>query len=486
MDGVVNRLSEAWVATVGRTAMVWAWPLVNLHNRLTAFAQLPAPGLMGGVVPVAPPNYVAMLHDYITPDEKMVACPNQDVVYGFGPLAPGREPVVVQVPDFGDRFWVYQLCDQRTDGFAELGAMYDTAPGNYLVVAEGWDDDVPPGVTGVLTCPTAVGICIPRVFLNETADDRAAIQPLINQIAVYPLGEFDGSTKIVDWAAAPTYPAQATGDSESQWVFPEQFAEQLPTILDEVPPRPGEEAFYDQLRQVADAIAADADLRAAFTAAAQTAAAEIVDPLFQFHRYGQQLPGNWTTITNNANFGTDYLTRAAAAKSNIFVNKAVETRYFYGDLDANGDRLNGAHDYTVTFPADDLPPVRGFWSLTLYNEHHFFHPNDLGRYSLGTKNTGLTRGPDGSLTLHAQATPPTEPAATPTGSPLPTATSPSTCAPTGPTPPSPTEPGHHPPSPASPDRDCGSNGVPEEPWAQAPGRCLDPVPRPEAVRPDRR
>ena len=160
---------------------------------------------------------------------------------------------------------MYQLCDQRTDGFADLGAMYDTAPGNYLVVAEGWDDDVPPGIAGVLTCPTAVGICIPRVFLNDTADDRAAIQPLINQIAVYPLSEFDGSTRIVDWATAPTYPAQATGDSESQWVFPEQFADQFATILDEVPPRPGEEAFYDQLRQVADAIAADADLRTVFT-----------------------------------------------------------------------------------------------------------------------------------------------------------------------------------------------------------------------------
>ena len=140
------------------------------------------------------------------------------------------------------------------------------------------------------------------------------------------------------------------------------------------------------------------------------ATAEIVDPLFQFHRYGQQLPGNWTTITNNVNFGTDYLTRAAAAKSNIFVNKAVETRHFYGDLDADGNRLNGVHRYTIAFAADALPPVRGFWSLTLYNEHHFFHPNGLGRFSLGTKNTGLTYGPDGSLTLHAQTTAPTEPA----------------------------------------------------------------------------
>jgi hypothetical protein len=49
------------------------------------------------------------------------------------------------------------------------------------------------------------------------------------------------------------------------------------------------------------------------------------------------------------------------------------------------------------------PPVNGFWSLTLYNEHHFFAPNTLNRYSLGTKNKGLQYNADGSLTLYVQA-----------------------------------------------------------------------------------
>ena len=52
----------------------------------------------------------------------------------------------------------------------------------------------------------------------------------------------------------------------------------------------------------------------------------------------------------------------------------------------------------MTFPPNRLPPVRGFWSLTLYNEHHFFHPNELHRYSLGTKNKTLHHAADGSLT----------------------------------------------------------------------------------------
>jgi hypothetical protein len=74
----------------------------------------------------------------------------------------------------------------------------------------------------------------------------------------------------------------------------------------------------------------------------------------------------------------------------------------------SGTRLNGANRYTVTFAKDQTPPVNGFWSLTLYNEHHFFAPNVIGRYSLGTKNKALKTNSDGSLTIHVQADPPSD------------------------------------------------------------------------------
>ena len=40
---------------------------------------------------------------------------------------------MIQVPDFGDRFSVYQVVDLRTDGFVQLGKMYGTTPGFYLL-----------------------------------------------------------------------------------------------------------------------------------------------------------------------------------------------------------------------------------------------------------------------------------------------------------------------------------------------------------------
>jgi len=127
-------VSEAYARLVARQTYFWAWPMVNVYNRLLAMRQVPQPGLNGGIVPVAPPNHLSMLHDYIEPQERFVACPNQDVVYGSAIFDLNQTPVVVQVPDFGNRFWVYQAVDLRTDGFASLGKLYGTRPGFYLFV----------------------------------------------------------------------------------------------------------------------------------------------------------------------------------------------------------------------------------------------------------------------------------------------------------------------------------------------------------------
>ena len=118
-----TKITEAYAALVARDAFLWGWPLVNVYNRRLTYAKVPDV-VMAGPVPAAPLNRLGMLSNYIVPEERIVACPNQDVVYGAGALALDLSPAVIQVPDFGDRFWVYQVVDLRTDSFADLGKMY--------------------------------------------------------------------------------------------------------------------------------------------------------------------------------------------------------------------------------------------------------------------------------------------------------------------------------------------------------------------------
>jgi hypothetical protein len=398
------KITEAYAAHVARDAFFWAWPLVNMYNRRLAFSKMTEQRYVGPLLE-APLNRLTMLTDYVDPEERNVACPNQDVVYGLGMLALDVSPVVVQVADFGDRFWVYQIVDLRTDSFVQLGKMYGTLPGFYLLVGPNWNGEVPKGITRVFRASSNTGLVAPRVF----QDDKRAIQGVLTGIAMYPLAEFDGRMKTIEWSKLPKVPGAPHGEEETRWVFPEKFFDELPVVLADAPPLPGEEARYAQVLAVLAAAKDSPKIKQAMIEAAKDAEEKLVNPLFQLRNYGQQLPHNWSTISNESAFGTDYFTRTAVAKSNILVNSPNETKYFYQDLDASGARLNNSNRYTVTFAKDGTPPVNGFWSLSVYNEHHFFVTNAINRFSVGTKNKDLKLNSDGSLTVYVQAEAPTDP-----------------------------------------------------------------------------
>ena len=277
-----------------------------------------------GPVTAAPLNRIGMLTDYIAPDERIVACPNQDVVYGSGLLGLEKSPVVIQVPDFGNRFWVYQAVDLRSDSFVQIGKMYGTTPGFYLLTGPNWHGEIPQGIK-VFRASTNTGFIVPRIFMDDTAEDRQAIQPLLQQIVMYPLAEYDRTMKSIDWSTIRKLPNQATGEEEIKWVPTGSFVDTLPVVLADAPPLPGEEARYAQVLAVLDAAKNDQKLKAAMTEGAVEAEEQLVNPLFQFRNYGQQLPYNWSTISNEAAFGTGYFIRTAVAKSNIFVNSPKET-----------------------------------------------------------------------------------------------------------------------------------------------------------------
>jgi hypothetical protein len=392
-----------YAKAMGRMAYIWGWPMVNQMNRRSAITQAPHPGRLNGVLPAAPRGQIAMLSDYIDPGQNFVTCPNQDVVYGLGFFSLDTEPVIMQVPDFGDRFWVYALYDARTDQFAELGKPYATKPGFYLLVGPAWKGEAPEGINAIIRCSTELANSIPRVFMDDTVEDRRAIQPLINQIVAYPLSQFDGTMKTMVWSNAPTIPGPASSGGETPWVVPEKFFDQLGAVLDSVAPLPGEEALYSNFRSLLDARGKDPAVRKALDEIAAETERGVFDNFLRWRHNGKPAGNGWNRSVNNARFGYDYFNRAGTAKSNMFDNKPTETQYFYTDTDSSGAVLDGNNSYEVRFAPGQEPPVSGFWSLTLYNEHHFFHPNDLGRYSLGTKNKNLNRNADGSLTLYAGA-----------------------------------------------------------------------------------
>ena len=70
-------------------------------------------------------------------------------------------------------------------------------------------------------------------------------------------------------------------------------------------------------------------------------------------------------------------------------------------MDADGKAYDGANKYVMHFTKGRLPPVDGFWSLTMYDSNYFFVANPINRYSVSPRQN-LKHNPDGSVDLYIQ------------------------------------------------------------------------------------
>jgi len=104
-------------------------------------------------------------------------------------------------------------------------------------------------------------------------------------------------------------------------------------------------------------------------------------------------------------YNGDWLLRAAAAKAGIFGNSAEEAMYPMTRWDITGKLLDGSeHNYTLTFPAGEFPPVNAFWSVTMYDgKSQLLIKNPINRYLINSPMLpNMKTNADGSLTLYIQ------------------------------------------------------------------------------------
>jgi hypothetical protein len=108
-----------------------------------------------------------------------------------------------------------------------------------------------------------------------------------------------------------------------------------------------------------------------------------------------------TNMTAIGTYGTDYLHRAGVAYAGYGANVIEDAIYPTVFTDAEGEPLSSDRRYVLHFEADQIPPVRAFWSLTMYDERQLFAANPIDRYALGDRDP-LTYNPNGSLDIYIQ------------------------------------------------------------------------------------
>ena len=109
----------------------------------------------------------------------------------------------------------------------------------------------------------------------------------------------------------------------------------------------------------------------------------------------------WHVSTKTGLYGTDYLNRAMITAIGLGANRPQDAIYPTSEMDAEGKPYDGAHKYVMHIDKGQMPPAKGFWSLTMYNGQYFFVENPLNRYTLSSRNKFKTNK-DGSVDLYIQ------------------------------------------------------------------------------------
>ncbi len=115
------------------------------------------------------------------------------------------------------------------------------------------------------------------------------------------------------------------------------------------------------------------------------------------------LVNGWSTGRGSTASANDLMKRAVGTMFGLGGHEAIENRSYIARTVAAGDALDGDRPMRLRFGPDELPPCDGFWSLTAYGPDLYLVENEIDRFSIGDRTPGLTRDPDGGLTIEVAA-----------------------------------------------------------------------------------
>jgi hypothetical protein len=353
----------------------------------------------------APFNQIKNEARVFTYKDTAVVTPNSDTPYSLIWLDLRAEPMVLSVPAVEkSRYYSVMLCDGNTFNYGYIGsrATGDDA-GDYMVAGPDWKGDTPAGIKKVFHSTTQFSLAVYRTQLF-TAADMPNVVKVQSGYKVQPLSAF---LKQPAPAAAPAI----NFPKVNKELVKTNFFDYLNFSLQFAPAGPEEIATREKLARLGigagkkfDFNSLSPDQKAAVVEGMKAGEAEVEDGV---KNIGKEING-WhiSSITGDrAFFNGDWLKRAEAAKAGIYGNDAVEAMYPLAIALPDGEPLDGSkHNYTLTFPDGQFPPVNAFWSVTMYDgKTQFLIKNPINRYLINSPMLpNMKKNADGSLTLYIQ------------------------------------------------------------------------------------
>jgi hypothetical protein len=334
-----------------------------------------------------------------------VVTPNSDTPYSMIWMDLRAEPMVVSVPAVAkERYYSVQLVDGNAYNYGYIGSRATGVDaGDYLVAGPDWKGETPEGIKKVFRSTTPFGLTIFRTQLFN-AEDMPNVVKVQAGYKAQPLSAFLKQAAPPAAAKIDFLPATTKGIKDNFYTY-------LDAALEFVPLTPENKDIHARLASIGIGPGKAfefRDLSLEHKAAVLLAMKEGDDKVVKFLDSGMKDINGWkigSVFGDSAFYKGDWLKRAAAAKGGIYGNDAVEAMYPMTRTDATGEALDGSkHNYTLTFPAGQLPPVNAFWSVTMYDgKTQLLIENPINRYLINSPMLpDMKKNADGSLTIYIQ------------------------------------------------------------------------------------
>lgn len=392
---ILGGLEEFWLAT---DAYVYGYPLVTMEMTRRIMTNVAAPAGTR-----APMGQFARIREYPNAAFRDVTAPNADTLYTIAWADVGKEPWVLSLPDMKGRYYLFPLLDGWTTVFQSPGARTTgTGAQTYAITGPGWTGTLPAGVTEYKS-PTSLVWMLGRIYCTGTPEDYAAVHALQDQCKLVPLSAWGKDYTPPAGKVDPAVDMKTAVREQVNALDAVSYFTLLAELMKTNPPVAADAAAVARFARIGLVPGQDFDktkLKADFVSRLPHIAFDRIMLQLKVGKSVKDVNG-WLYDTVTGIYGTDYLNRALVTAIGLGANRPQDAIYPMSLKDADGHDYDGAKKYVMRFPKGQLPPVKGFWSLTMYDADFFFVANPLNRYSISARQK-LKENADGSTDLYIQ------------------------------------------------------------------------------------
>lgn len=351
----------------------------------------------------APMGQMIKLRAYPAVDNRSAAAPNSETLYTMVWYDLTKEPWVFTIPDMADRFYIMPMLSAYNEVFHVAGTR---ATGQktqtYVLTGPGWTGDLPDSLVHVQS-PTALVWILGRVYCTGTEEDYAKLHTLQDQFQSVPLAAY-GQPYTPPAGIVDIKIDMKTGvrDQVNHMPLADYFT-LLAELLKTNPPKPEDAPLIAKMAEIGIIPGQDFDPRKLPILGKKADPKIALLEMLKVMKDKDPVNG-WLYWTSNAGqYGIDYKQRALVTMLGPGLNFPEDAVYPLSLKDAEGKEYNGEeYNYVVHFDKGKLPPVKGFWSITLYDETFFFAANAINRYNLSQRDS-LISNADGSVDMYIQS-----------------------------------------------------------------------------------